>query len=350
MEFVALVSLLVPTTVLVYGLEGLSPAVVPALVYVPLPFLLWACLRFGIAGLSGCGTIIALASFHYALLGRGPFESTSMNDNILFLQLLLVIAIVPLIFVSAVLCERSRTEQELHKSRAKLIEAQELERHRIARELHDDIGQRLSLISLELHRLGDVGERGGPPHSSYSLRNVMQEVQSICESTRALSHGLHPAQLEFAGLVSALRNFISVFRQQTSIAIQLHDQGVPEHLSKDISLCLFRVAQEALHNVMKHSRARNVDINLRAEAGRLALRITDDGIGFCVDNGRKGGLGVINMKDRLESFGGTLEIVSEPRKGTLLIAKVPIRVGPKEMRVERPRSSSQLFQDSSDPG
>jgi signal transduction histidine kinase len=347
LELLVLLLLLLPTTMFVYGHEGLSPSVVPALVYVPLPFLLWACLRFGTAGVSACGTIIAITSFHYVLLGQGPFVSNSMVENVLFLQLLLGMVIVPLLLMSAVLSERKRAEEELHKSRAKLIEAQEVERHRIARELHDDIGQRLAMVSVELHRLGGAGAM---PDSRVSLRNVMREVESLCKSTRALSHGLHPAHLEFAGLSSALRASVSAVRQQTSIRIHLHDRGVPERLDKGISLCVFRVAQEALHNVVKHSRAKNVQIYLKPQEGQLVLRIVDDGIGFSVEDGTTAGLGVMNMRDRLESFGGTLEIVSEPRKGTLLIAKVPIRFEAKHLRIEQESSSSSYYDQSIEPG
>lgn len=323
LELATLAFLIIPITILVYGGVNPSPELVPALVYVPLPFLLWACLRFGVGGLAACGTTIALISFHFVLQGRGPFASATLKENILFLQLLLGIVIIPLMLVNAVLLERRRTEQKLQQSRIRLIETQEQERRRIARELHDDIGQQLSLIKLELHQISEAGVEQVPPSLKLPLRSAMRQIDSVSEAIRTVSHGLHPAHLDFLGLAPALRGFCSELRQQTDMKIHLHENDLPRHLDHEVSLCFFRVAQEALSNVIKHSRAKHVDVELKIEAGDLLLRINDDGIGFGSDNHHSAGLGVVNMKDRVESLGGTLQINSGRKRGTILQARAP---------------------------
>lgn len=331
-ELLILAGSIVSVTIVVYGAENLSPRLIPALVYVPLPFLLWACLRFGAGGLAGCGIAIALTSFHFVLQGRGPFVSTSMVENVLFLQILLMIAIVPLMLVNAVLAERGRTHDDLQRSRVQLIESQEMERSRIARELHDDIVQRLSLVGIELHQLRDISTQPLPANLAFSIRNLTRQVDSISESTRALSHGLHPVHLEVLGLGPALRGFCSELRHQTSMTIRLREQALPPQLDKSLSLAIFRVAQEGLHNVLKHSHGRNVDVQLKSEKGQIILRITDDGVGFALNGGQASGLGLVNMKDRLESVGGTLEITAGQMRGTILEARVPVE--PKSARLQ----------------
>jgi len=323
LELVVLALLIIPITILVYGGVNPSPELVPALVYVPLPFLLWACLRFGVGGLAACGTTIALISFHYVIEGRGPFASATLKENIFFLQLLLGIVIIPLMLVNAVLLERRRTEQKLQQSRIRLIETQEQERRRIARELHDDIGQQLSLIKLELHQISEAGAEHIPGSLKMPLRSAMRQIDSVSEAIRTVSHGLHPAHLDFLGLLPALKAFCSELRQQTDMNIYLHEGDLPRQLDHEVALCFFRVAQEALNNVIKHSRARNVDVHLKTEGADLLLRIMDDGIGFGSDNHHSAGLGVVNMKDRVESLGGTLQITSERKRGTILAARAP---------------------------
>jgi len=326
LELVTLALLIIPVTILVYGGVNLSAELIPALVYVPLPFLLWACLRFGVGGLAACGTTIALISFHYVLEGRGPFSSATLKENIFFLQLLLAVVIIPLMLVNAVLLERRRTERKLQQSRIRLIETQEQERRRIARELHDDIGQQLSLIKLELHQISEAGVEHVPVSLKLPLRSAMRQIDSVSEAIRTVSHGLHPAHLDFLGLVPALKGFCSELRQQTDMKIHLREGDLPRHMDHEVSLCFFRVAQEALSNVIKHSRAKNVDVELKTEGGDLLLRIMDDGIGFGSDNHHSAGLGVVNMKDRVESLGGTLQITSERKRGTILAARAPARL------------------------
>src|SRR5580692_6298865 len=137
----------------VFGLKGVSPATTPALLYAPLPFLLWAASRFGLGGLSTSLLSLALISTWYTIHGRQPFPNASMAQNILSLQILFCVVAVPLMFLSAVMAEARRTQELLRKTSGSLIEAQEEERHRIARELHDDLGQALALTNVTIDGL-----------------------------------------------------------------------------------------------------------------------------------------------------------------------------------------------------
>jgi two-component system sensor histidine kinase UhpB len=324
----AIIILLLAATLFVYGTANPIPDFYPVLVYVPLPLLLWTSLRFGAGALSSAVALIAFISFHYVGKGVGPFTSSSMIEDVVFLQILLIVVTVPLLLLSAVLSERQRTETLLRESRSQIVDTQERERIRIASELHDDIGQRLSLVQLELSRLRKAADRAPRLDLKSSVLKVVDQINEISDAARGLSHGLHPVQLEYLGLVPALRSFCSEIQKSVSIEIELREQETPHDLDRDTSLCLYRVAQEALHNVVKHSQARRVLIELRMENPKLWMRITDDGIGFATDREPATSLGLINMGERLKAMGGALKIVSGPEKGTVLEAWVPVKLKP----------------------
>jgi len=155
---------------------------------------------------------------------------------------------------------------------------------------------------------------------------VIGQVNEISDAARGLSHGLHPVQLEYLGLVPALRSFCQEIQKSVSIEIELREHETPHDLDRETSLCLYRVAQEALHNVVKHSQARRALIELRTENPKLWLRVSDDGIGFATEREPATSLGLINMGERLKTMGGALRIVSGPQKGTVVEAWVPVKL------------------------
>ena len=181
---------------LVFGFENWSPASTPALLYVPLPLLLWAAARFGLGGLSVSVLSTALISNWYTIHGRAPFPDASMAQNVISLQILFCMVVVPLMFLSAVMKEARRTQESLCKMSASLIEAQEQERHRIARELHDDLGQELALAKVML----DAAREGSEDSFSARLTEVSDQLSAISTRAREISHGLYPTQLEYLGL------------------------------------------------------------------------------------------------------------------------------------------------------
>ena len=208
-----------------------------------------------------------------------------------------------------------------HLSR-RLLGEQEAERARIARELHDDVNQQLAILSIELDRLRSDQQQ---PRSATRLSRALEITQRISTSVRELSHRLHPARLQLIGLVAGLDSLRREF-SPPHLSIAFGHRSVPEGIDQDIVLCLFRVTQEALGNAVKHSDARHVWIDLTGEPPGVALTITDDGKGFDGDAVPNAGLGLISMRERVESVGGVLEIHATPGDGTRLRVTVPTRV------------------------
>jgi signal transduction histidine kinase len=228
--------------------------------------------------------------------------------------------------------QRQRVERELRGSQAKLrvshdrirdlsrrlLGEQEAERARIARELHDDIDQQLAILSIELDGLRSDQLQV----SAKRLSRAMETTQGISMSVRELSHRLHPSRLRLIGLVPALDNL----RRDLSpphLPIAFCHRNVPAEIDQNIALCVFRVAQEALGNAVKHSDAGHIWVELTGGPSSVALTITDDGKGFDVNGLPNAGLGLISMRERVESVGGVLEIHATPASGTCLSVTVP---------------------------
>jgi signal transduction histidine kinase len=206
-----------------------------------------------------------------------------------------------------------------HLSR-RLLGEQEAERARIARELHDDIGQQLTILSIELDGLRSDQL---PVPGAERLSRAMETTQGISTSVRELSHRLHPSKLGLIGLVAALDNL----RRDLSpphLSIAFRHRNVPAKMDQSIAQCVFRVAQEALGNAVKHSAAGHISVDLTGGPSSLALTITDDGKGFDVTGPSNAGLGLISMRERVESVGGVLEIHSTSASGTRLEVAIPI--------------------------
>ena len=204
-----------------------------------------------------------------------------------------------------------------HLSR-RLLGEQEAERARIARELHDDINQQIAILSIELDRLGADQLQ---PHEAKRVSRALETARGIEKSVRDLSHRLHPSRLQLIGLVASLESLrAELSSPHLSIAFQHHN--VPAQIDHEIALCLFRVAQEALANAVRHSEARHVWLELTGEPSSVALTITDDGKGFDVVGVSNTGLGLISMRERVESVGGILEIQTAA-SGTRLRVTAP---------------------------
>jgi two-component system sensor histidine kinase UhpB len=282
----------------------------PALLYGLLPFLLWASARFGLGGLNASLLTIALISMWNLMHGRDPFISGSLEQNALALEAYLVTIGMPLMILSAVILEMQRTSR-------KLIDVQEQERYRIGRELHDDIGQQLVLIGLEVEGLmSDT--------SPTRLYRLYGWVSSVAKATRDLSHELHPPALSYVGLAKALRSLCRQTGEAASISLSFIAENVPP-LAGDISLCLYRVAQEALQNIAKHSDAQTATLELRVKNGRALLRIVDDGAGITPEQQAIGSIGLTSIRERLTALDGTLKIISTPMKGTIIEGSVPLK-------------------------
>jgi signal transduction histidine kinase len=305
---------------LAFGLEDGSPATTPALLYLPLPLLLWAAVRFGLGGCSLSLLSVALISTWYTIHGREPFPHASLPQNILSLQILFCVVGVPLMFLSAVMAETRRTQELLRRVSGSLIQAQEQERHRIARELHDGLGQELAFVKVTLDTLI---EKSGASLKS-QLTRVSNQVSAIADSTHELSHALYPTTLEYLGLQKALKILCDEAQQGKDLSIRLTIENLPEELDRLTSLSLYRIAQESLHNIIRHSQAKNVEIDLASDQRRISLHIIDDGVGFDVRH-ESAGLGLASMRERVRAIGGWIDISSSPKAGMRMDIQVPLR-------------------------
>lgn len=221
--------------------------------------------------------------------------------------------------------ERKASEEVLHNLSGRLIRAQEEERARIARELHDDFSQRLALMGIHLGQLwkkldeSQVEERA-------KITSLLKAAKEISSDMHTLSHQLHSSKLEHVGLVSALSGLCREIGEMYKIDIEFIESGVLPKISDDLALCLFRVTQEALGNIVKHSRATSAHVSLNVGGDLLNLEIRDDGEGFDLEvRNVNGGIGLISMRERLRLVRGRLSITSERGQGTALSVEVPLR-------------------------
>ena len=309
---------------LVFRFQPVSPATTtPALLYIPLPLLLWAAVRFGSSGLSLSVLCIALVSISYMLHGREPFPFASLRQNVSSLQILLCVVVVPLMFLSAVMAEARRAQESLRSISSSLIAAQEHERHRIARELHDDYNQRLAMLAIDLERLAACnGDASG--EASQHLRQLSDRASELGADLHSLSHSLHSSTLESLGLVEGVKAFCEEFAEQQSVQIDFSHQNIPRGIPEDAALCLFRIAQEGLRNFKRHSGADRAEVRLEWSGERLHLTVFDRGKGFDTKNpSADSGIGIRSMQERLRVLGGQLEIESRPMEGVRIDAWLP---------------------------
>jgi PAS domain S-box-containing protein len=228
--------------------------------------------------------------------------------------------------------ERKQTEEALSRVSRRLIEAHEEERTRIARELHDDINQRVALLAANLERL-----KQHLPASEVQANRGIEEarayVSDLGSDIQALSHRLHSSKLEYVGLDAAASGFCRELSEQKGVEIAFHSHNIPKKLPQEISLCLFRVLQEALHNAVKHSGAQQFEVSLNGSPTEIQLSVHDAGIGFDLEEAFSGrGLGLASMKERLKLVAGKLSIDSRPKSGTTIQASVPYVVGAKSAK------------------
>jgi PAS domain S-box-containing protein len=226
--------------------------------------------------------------------------------------------------VIADITDRKRSEEALSAMSRKLIEAQEQERARIGRDLHDDVVQRLALLAIELERV----QQNLPDSASVLLTRVgeiRKRTLEISTSVQTMSHELHSSKLEYLGIVATARSFCKEFAEQSRVEIDFKSDDVPTPLPPEISLCLFRVLQESLHNAAKHSGVGHFEVRLWGTSREIHLAVSDLGEGFDKETALKGsGLGLTSMQERLKLVNGELSIESQPRRGTTIHARAPL--------------------------
>ena len=227
--------------------------------------------------------------------------------------------------ISRDITERKQIEQAFADVSRKLVKIQEQERTRIARDLHDDINQRLAMVAIEVDQL-----RQNLPDSAAELGQRLDEIREqitgVSIGVQSLSHQLHSPQLEYLGIVAAIRSFCREFAKRRQVEIDFaHGNDIPQHVSQEVSLCLFRIVQEGLNNAARHSTAQRFEVRLDRLVNELYLTVCDHGAGFDpAAASNKEGLGLISMRERVRLVGGTIVIESRPMGGTCIAVRVPI--------------------------
>jgi PAS domain S-box-containing protein len=220
--------------------------------------------------------------------------------------------------------ERKQAAAALSSVSRRLIEAQEVERTRIARELHDDIDQRLALLAVNL-KTWQKDLPASEVQTSRRIEEACEVVSDLVSDIQALSHRLHSSKLEYLGLEAASRGFCRELSDRQNVQIDFRSDGIPKVLPTEISLCLFRVLQEALQNAVKHSGARRFAVSLTSALNEIQMIVHDSGAGMGPEHLTSGhGLGLISMGERLKLVDGQLSIDSKPHHGTTIHARVPL--------------------------
>jgi PAS domain S-box-containing protein len=228
--------------------------------------------------------------------------------------------------------ERKRAEEAVSNMNRRVIEAEERERNRIARDLHEDVGQRLALLAIAIAQL-----KNEFPNQTVETMNRMDEVWRQClevlSDVKASAHELYSPRLDYLGIAAVMGSFCEEFGERKGVEIDFTNHGVPSLVLPDVSVCLFRVLQEALHNGVKHSGVKKFKVQLWGAADEVHLTVSDSGGGFDLDAARKEpGFGLTRMEQRVKLMRGTFSIDSEPERGTTIDVIVPLRSGSDSMR------------------
>jgi signal transduction histidine kinase len=315
--------------------------------YAPLPVLIWAALRFGSGGASLALTAVAFAAILRADDGMGPFLSVSPDDNLIALQTFVLLTAAPVLCLAAIATARQEMAEgyrtlltsvqdketalrtsygQVRQLANRLMTAQEEERTRIARELHDDFGQRIASLSIGLSAAKwDVKEMDNALGDKLSV--LQQQMMTVAKDLRSLSHELHPSAFEHVGFVEALRARCDEVSLESGLNVRLDaSEDCSSVLRDDAALCLYRIAQEALQNVVKHAHATSARVSLARHNGAIVMRVIDDGLGFEAAGSRNHpGLGLLSIRERVHMLGGRFEMRTSPGAGT--IAEVTLPVG-----------------------
>ena len=215
---------------------------------------------------------------------------------------------------------RKHTEEALSSLSRKLIESQEQERARIGRELHDNISQRLAMLAIGLEQL-----QNNPLEVARHVQGLQKETMAISSEVQGLSHELHASKLEYLGVVSGMKSWCRELSERQKMEIDFRCD-VSSALPFEVGLSLFRVLQEALHNVIKHSGVKHVEVQLVEQSNEVLLTVRDSGTGFDVEGAKRGsGIGLTSMQERVRLVNGAISFESKPMGGTTIRVRVPFK-------------------------
>jgi signal transduction histidine kinase len=329
-----LAALLLGTCIITTQIGGwTTSAFLPLLLFAPLPFVLWAAVRYGEKGASGAILLVTIVLTWRTLHGSGLLLDEDPERSVLALQLFLTGLSIPVLLLGALIDELRGTERTMRELAISVVRAQDEERRRIARDLHDSTGQNLIAATLLLGRIEDVVPAAAKP----ILGQLEETLQQSIREVRTVSYLLHPPLLDEVGLGPALRCYVDGYSQRSGLAVDLDVAPDVDRLPPDTELAVFRIVQEALTNVSRHSRSPTARIRLARETAsdgsNIVLTIEDAGRGMpAISNaraliGRKlgaRGVGLASMRERLHQLGGSLEIESAVGR-TVVRAIIPAR-------------------------
>ena len=337
LEAILLITVLYAVGIVVFNTEPNTFQQSLARLYWPLPFLVWAAIRFGLRGVSAGLLVVMFLAINGATHGSGPFLADTTSHSALSIQVFLILVAVPLLLLAAVIEERQFQETSVRQSEerllqstrkirslaAQLITAQESERRRIAMLLHDDLGQNVAALGLAISRLKRRLSANGDSLGT-ELDHLNAQVNSLTTQVRQLSHQLHPEVLHL-GLIAALELHVTELVSDGKMRINFTADVKSDPIPQDVAVCLYRVAVEAVRNVGLHSGRNFADIALRESDGFLVLEVSDSGTGFDTEKARRGsGLGLASSEERVKLLSGSMEVRSARQFGTRVTARVPI--------------------------
>jgi signal transduction histidine kinase len=253
-------------------------------------------------------------------------------DDPLDVAAVIAFLITSLIIARLMSTVRKQAEEALSSVSRRAIEAEEQERQRIAKDLHEGVGQRLTLLTLEIEQIKP--DSLNAVDMSSRIDAVRERSLEILTDVKTLAHELYSPRLEILGTAAVMRSFCRDLSEQKKMEIDFKSDDLPNPVPPEITLCLFRVLQEALHNAAKHSGVRQFDVQLKETSNEIHLTVSDCGVGFNLEAARKaGGLGLNHMEERLKLVNGSFSIDSQPNRGTTIHARVPLSLGGDSIRI-----------------
>jgi two-component system sensor histidine kinase UhpB len=219
---------------------------------------------------------------------------------------------------------KERHSDRLQQFARRLINAQEAERLKISREIHDNLGNRIALMAFSVRQI--MKQRSKNPAASMAeLNKVLEDVTDLSAALRDFSHGLHPPLLRYVGVSAALKSLGEEFGKALGIGMEIKVPANLGRLPEEVELCIFRISQECLQNIAKHSEASSASIVLERTDGDIRLTVSDSGRGFIRSSAmEKGGLGLVSMEERALCLGGSLSVNSSPGRGTAIHVTIPL--------------------------
>jgi signal transduction histidine kinase len=213
-------------------------------------------------------------------------------------------------------------QKELHLKA--IVETQELERKRIAKDLHDGVGQTLSGVKLKMDSLINKAD-AIPEKEVVKLKDLVEHIDEACTEVRSISHQMMPKVLQEDGLIPAIGDMLEKAFRNTNIAFVYEHYGISSRLQENVEVGLYRICQELVNNIIKHSGANRVNVQLIKNTGMLVLLVEDNGRGMSNGNSKSKGIGLMNINSRVETINGEFNLEPSPISGTLATIRIPIK-------------------------